>query len=241
LRRLALAVSLGLSVAVLTGLPAEAEGDGVVGHWGFAVRSGQVADLSRQSHPLRLSGSWARAEGRGGSAAVRFDRTSIARGSDHSSLDPGRRRFAVATAFRMPSGTYAFSGTDSPNLVQKGRYGSRGQWKVQLLSRDGGRVQCRVKGRAGSVMVTSRVGGIASDRRWHRVICIRRASKVVIVVDGQRTMERGRTGLVSSGAPLTVANKSSRSRSDQFRGVMDELVVAKGSGAARAARRALRP
>lgn len=241
MRRLALAASLGLSVAVLTGLPAEAESDGVVGHWGFAVRSGQVADLSRQSHPLRLSGSWVRADGRRGSAAVRFDSTSYARGSDHASLDPGRGSFAVAAAFRMPSGTYAFSGTDSPNLVQKGRYGSNGQWKVQLLGRDGGRVQCRVKGRAGSVMVTSRVGGIASDRRWHRVICIRRPSKVVLVVDGQRTLRWGRTGMVSSGAPLTVANKSSRSRSDQFRGVIDELLIAKGKGAAHAARRALRP
>lgn len=241
MRRLALAVSLGVTVALTTGLPAEAEVDGVVGHWGFAVRSGQVADLSRQSHPLRLSGSWSRADGRQGSAAVRFDSTSVARGGDHPSLDPGRGRFAVAAAFRVPSGAYAFSGTDSPNLVQKGQYGSRGQWKVQLLGRDGGRVQCRVKGQGGSVMVTSRADGIAADRRWHRVICIRRPSMVVLVVDGQRTSERGRTGLVSSGSALTVANKASRSRSDQFRGVIDELVVAKGKGAAHAARRGLRP
>ena len=239
--RLALGVSLGLTVALLTGLPAEAEEQGVVGRWSFAVRSGQVPDLSPQQHPLRLSGSWTRADGRRGSAAVRFDSTSVARGSHHSSLDPGRKRFAVAVAFRMPSGSYAFSGTDSPNVVQKGQYGSRGQWKVQLLGRDGGRVQCRVKGRAGSVMVTSRVSGIAADRRWHRVICIRRPGKVVLVVDGQRTSERGRTGLVSSSSPLTVANKASRSRSDQFRGVIDELVVAKGKDAARLARRALRP
>ena len=241
MRRLFLALSLGLSVAMLSGLPAQAEAEGVVGRWGFAVRSGQVADLSSRNHPLRLSGSWNRADGRRGSAAVRFDSTSVARGSDRASLDPGRRRFAVAVAFRMPSGTYAFSGTDSPNLVQKGEFGSRGQWKVQLLGRDGGRVQCRVKGRAGSVMLTSRANGIAADRRWHRVICIRRPDKVVLVVDGQRTTERGRTGLVSSGSPLTVANKASRSRSDQFRGVIDELVVAKGKGAAQKARRAIRP
>lgn len=241
MRGLILGVSLGLAVALLTGSPAEADAQGVVGRWGFAVRSGQVADLSPRNHPLRLSGSWARAEGRRGSAAVRFDSTSVARGSDHGSLDPGRRRFAVAVAFRIPEGSYAFSGTDTPNLVQKGKFGSRGQWKVQLLGRDGGRVQCRVKGRAGTVMVTSRVSGIAADRRWHRVICIRRPGKVVLVVDGQRTSKRGRTGLVSSGSALTVANKASRSRSDQFRGVIDELVIAKGKGAAHLARRALRP
>jgi hypothetical protein len=90
-------------------------------------------------------------------------------------------------------------------------------------------------------MITSRASGLAADRRWHRVVCIRGSDRVTLVVDGERTTRPGRTGRVSSSSPVTVANKTSRSMSDQFRGVIDELVIAKGKGAARKARRAIRP
>ena len=212
----------------------------IVGKWGFGVQSGQVPDLSGRRHPLKLSGSWARARGRGGSPAVRFRNTSMAAGKDRSVFDPGRRQFALAIAFRAPSGMAVFDGTDSPNLVQKGRYGSRGQWKLQLIDRDGGLVQCRVKGSAGAVMITSNVGRVASDRKWHRAICVRGDREVALVVDGRRVVTQERVGRVASDAPLTVANQSATGDSDQFRGLVDEMVLARGSGSEGLARRTIR-
>jgi hypothetical protein len=156
-------------------------------------------------------------------------------------FDPGKRQFAVAVAFRAPSGMKIFNGTDSPNLVQKGRYASRGQWKLQLTDRDGGSVQCRMKGSAGAVLVTSGVGQVASDKKWHRATCVRRGGKVALVVDGHRTVKRVRVGRVANDVPLTVANHSANSRTDQFRGLVDELVIVRGPGAGPAARRAIRP
>ena len=232
-------VALALFVGVAPALPANAAD--VVGRWGFGVQSGQVPDLSGRRHPLRLSGSWATARGRGGSPAVRFSSTSSAIGKDRSLFDPGNHQFAVAIAFRAPSGMAIFDGTDSPNLVQKGRYGSRGQWKLQLVNRGGGAVQCRVKGSDGAVIVTSNVGNVASDQKWHRATCVRHADRVVLIVDGRRVARHERVGRVTSDAPVTVANQSATSNSDQFRGVVDELVLARGPGAEKAARRAIRP
>lgn len=238
-----LVVCLIAAIAVILGAtPATpASAADIVGKWGFGVQSGRVPDLSGRHHPLKLSGSWATARGRGGSPAVRFRSTSIAIGKDRSVFDPRKRPFAVAIAFRAPSGMKVFDGTDSPNLVQKGRYGDRGQWKLQLIDRDEGAVQCRMKGSAGAVMITSQVGKVASDQKWHRAICARRDDKVALIVDGHRVVTRERVGRVANDAPLTVANQSVTSQSDQFRGVVDEVVIARGAGAAGVARRAIRP
>jgi hypothetical protein len=240
-------IGSALSIAVasmvfLTAAPAlPANAADIVGRWGFGVQAGRVPDLSGQRHPLNLSGSWATARGRGRSPAVRFRDTSIAIAKDRSVFDPGTRQFAVGIAFRVPSGLEVFEGTDSPNLVQKGRYGDEGQWKLQLIDRDEGVVQCRMKGSDGAVLITSTVGQVASDEKWHRAVCVRRDEHVALVVDGHRLVTRERVGLVANDGPLTVANQSATAPSDQFRGLVDEFVIARGAGAAGAARRAIRP
>ena len=203
----------------------------VVGKWGFGVKQGQVRDLSASSRPLDLVGNWAKARGRDGSAAVKFGSTSVAIGSASSDLDPRRRAFAVAIVFRAPTGTQIFAGTDTPNLAQKGRYGSSGQWKLQLSDSNGGRVQCRLKGSASAAIITSRVRRVAADGRWHKAICVRRDHRIELIVDGQRTVKTVRVGRVASSGRMTVANKGSQSGRDQFRGVVDALAIAHGSRA----------
>jgi hypothetical protein len=91
------------------------------------------------------------------------------------------------------------------------------------------------------VLITSRAGQLASDEKWHRAVCVRRGGKVALVVDGHRLVTRERVGHVANDGPLTVANQSATAPpSDQFRGLVDEVVVARGAGAAGAARRAIR-
>jgi hypothetical protein len=208
------------------------------GRWEFGVRDGKVRDVSKHRRHLDLMGAWSRADGRGDSSAVRFRSTSVARARAHRSLDPGRRAFAVSVVFQP--GDRVFDGTDSPNIVQKGRYNSAGQWKLQLIARDGGRVQCRMKGTDGAVLVTSTVSRVVADDRWHKASCARRDRAVVVVVDGVRTVRRVSVGRVASAAPLSVANKSPAAASDQLRGRVDSLAIAQGKGALQRTLRATR-
>lgn len=236
LRLIAGAVAFLITMALAPGV-AHAQ---LSGRWAFDVRDGRVLELSGLDRTLHLKGQWSRVTGRNDSSAVRFASTSVGKVADHRSLDPGRRSFSVSAVFKVPSGTDAFAGTDSPNLVQKGSYGSPGQWKIQLTRRDGGSVQCRMKGTRSAVLMTSPVTGVAKDRKWHTVSCVRRNQRVVLVVDGVRAVRHVAVGRIANGAPMTVANKASQSRSDQFRGVIDALAIAKGDAPLRRTLRATR-
>lgn len=215
-------------------------GGAVRADWDLRARGGIVLDASDQGHRLTLKGDWSSAGGPNGDA-VRFAKRSLAVTRDADALDPGGKPFAVSIRFRAPAGLAAFAGTDSPNLVQKGRFDSRGQWKLQLRRGDGGQVQCRMKGSGGAVLVTSPVRSVVSDRDWHVATCVRRDRSVELVVDGRSVVRRTRVGIVRSDRALTVANKVLRSSSDQFVGIVDGVAIAKGGGAERQSRRALRP
>lgn len=89
-------------------------------------------------------------------------------------------------------------------------------------------------------MVTSPTTRLVADRKWHKVTCVRRDHRVVLVVDGVRTARKVSVGRVASGFPMTVGNKASRPGSDQFRGIVDALAVAKGHGALERTLRATR-
>jgi hypothetical protein len=217
---------------VATEAVAEAAAGGglMVARWEMRVRNGAVADRSRPAHPLRLRGKWWRTQGENGSPAVRFGRRSIGRSPDRSAFDPGRAKFAFGLAFRFPRGMQALTGTDSPNLVQKGLFGSTGQWKLEILKFTGGRVQCRVIGGRRQADVVSSVRDVVRDRGWHWALCQRTDRRIILVVDGVRTSKQVRVGAVRSSAPVTVANKARSAATDQFRGIIDVVAVARGPG-----------
>ena len=234
--RTAAAVGLAALSATLVAVPpvpateitGSARAGTMVARWEMGVRQGVVKDRTRPAHPLSLHGKWWRADGENGSAAVRFGRRSIARSPDRPAFDPGRARFAFGLAFRFPRGLRALTGTDSPNLVQKGLFGSGGQWKLEILKYTGGRVQCRVIGGRRQVDVVSPVVDVVRDRKWHHAACQRTDGKVILVVDGVRAAKAARVGAVRSSAPVTVANKARSAATDQFRGTVDVVAVARG-------------
>jgi hypothetical protein len=229
------------SVMLLWPVAAGAATDGsMVARWGFAVRKGVVRDLTTPRNDLTLHGSWVRALGRDGSEAVWFRKGSIGRTPSRRALNPGGSRFAVGLAFRFPAGTAALAGTDSPNLVQKGLFGSRGQWKLEVLHYTGGRIQCRMIGSLRTVDVVSPVRDIVADRAWHRAACLRSDRSVVLVVDGVRTVRSVRVGVIRNDDPVTVANKYRSATTDQFRGLVDSLAVARGPRALHRVLRAIR-
>lgn len=227
---LAWRVSLAVGALVLgsTLLTAGALGSSTKHHWvelsGDRWRDNGGADL-------QLQGRWQLVTGRLGSLhagqAVQFREGSMGRVPSRASLDPGRRTFAVAVVFRIPQGSRPFAGTDTPNIVQKGLFRSTGQWKLQLSPHDGGQVQCRVKGSDAAVMLTSSRGGVGRDGAWHTAACARFDDRVVLVVDGVVTTRWVHVGKVRSASPMTVGNRALNASSDQFRGVIDTIAVAR--------------
>ena len=222
---------LAVVLVVAATLNAEAAGTktgSAVGLWGFRVERAVVRDHTQPRNNLTLVGNWSRASGKNGSPAVAFGGRSIARTPNRPELNPGRRTFGVAIAFRFPRGMNALTGTDSPNLVQKGLFGSPGQWKLEILKYTGGHVQCRMFGSRRKVDVVSPTPDIVRDRAWHQAACLRTDHKVVLVVDGRRTVRNVGVGTVSNDNPMTVANKYRSAGTDQFHGLVDSLAISRG-------------
>jgi hypothetical protein len=143
--------------------------------------------------------------------------------------NPGRRPFAVSATLKsrpLP----AISGY-SPNVAQKGHYDDRGQWKMETRLQRGHPVaSCRLKGTTGYGRITDRRSTALDNGRWHTVTCWRVPGRYGITVDGVTTSRRGELGAISSGRPLTTGSKGSRAGiGDQFRGVLDCIVVVTGS------------
>jgi hypothetical protein len=135
--------------------------------------------------------------------------------------------------------SHASGSTDNgDNVVQRGLYGNRSQYKIQV---DGRRPSCRVKGSSGAVMVTSTVA--LSSGTWYRLICTRSGSTVSLQVTrytstgsvASTTMSSasGATGTVrapswsqpiSAGGKLNARGEVARD-SDQFNGRLDNIVL----------------
>lgn len=160
-------------------------------------------------------------------------------------LSPLTSPFRFGADVRLDAGTTAShasgSGDNGDNVVQRGRFGDRAQYKIQVDSR---RPSCRVKGSSGAVMVTSPISLAAGT--WYRLECQRSGSVVTLtvqqysssgsVVATTTTTARGATGSVrapKASQPLSVGGKLNNkggvaSDSDQFNGLVDNVVLSIG-------------
>ncbi len=185
--------------------------------------SGVVRDVSRPTHrQLRLGGHWRRAVGANGKrGAVSLMARSQGVINRSGELVPNRRAFAVAMTVKVTR----FVGNDTPNLAQLGFYRDAGQWKVEALP-DSGRIRCRIKGRQGAGLITSRRG--INDGQFHLVVCYRLHGKIGISIDGRGRVVRRQVGAIQSTRPVHIGNKDLKSADDQFRGIVDYFSIALG-------------
>jgi hypothetical protein len=150
--------------------------------------------------------------------------------------DPGHHDFAFGADFMLDTETGVSPSDNGDNLVQRGLFGPRPQYKIQL---DGGHVSCRVSGAEGAVLV--RATDAVVPGQWYRVRC-RRVGEVVTlrVVSSLESVREvreyavsGRTGTLSFGGntpPFSIGGKVDvdgnvlAGDSDQFNGLVDDVV-----------------
>ncbi|HET8615930.1 MAG TPA: LamG domain-containing protein [Actinomycetales bacterium] len=156
-------------------------------------------------------------------------------------LSPGSRSFSFGADVLLDSGTTAShtsgSTDNGDNVVQRGRYGDQGQYKIQV---DGRRPSCRVKGSSGAVLVKSSVSLAAGT--WYQITCTRSGTAVTLqvlrftstgaVAATTKTTGYGATGsvLAPGSRPMSVGGKLTTSGqvatdSDQFNGRVDNVVL----------------
>jgi hypothetical protein len=149
----------------------------------------------------------------------------VARGTGDN---PGTEDFAMSVVFtseEIPSGV-GYSG----KLMQKGRYDSPGQVKLQLAPANGGSVNCTVRGANGETLLRS--GVTIDDGEWHTVSCWREGSRIGLTVDGLTRTDTFDAGMIVSREPVRVGNKSSATGAlDQHLGANDCSVYLIGANA----------
>lgn len=158
-------------------------------------------------------------------------------------LDPGTRRFSFGADVRLDatSESGAAGGIDNgDNVVQRGLFDDVVQYKLQVDHRQ---PSCRVKGRAGEVMVTSTVT-LDADR-WYRLLCTRSGTTVSLTVTSWSpggtptdtvTRGEGATGSMTPAAPTVplsaggklLATGAVAGSTDQLNGLLDRVVLRVG-------------
>ena len=182
-------------------------------------------------------------KGRAGGRAARFPAyTGSSQGyaavlattaASRPTVTPGRRSFTFGATFRLDRRSSGKNPDNGDNLVQRGSFGGRGQFKLQLDHRV---PSCRVKGDSGTLFVRARRA--VSPLRWYSVNCRRTPSGVTLRVRSygrgaavRSTHASGSTGNIVPGTyPLSIggktrANGSPEASADQFNGVIDNVFL----------------
>jgi hypothetical protein len=217
---------LTASIAVLA-LPSGAAGATLVASWNFTPVGSIVADSAGTNEAITLGGPWVIAAGAFGDAVAFTGANAYGKTSGSSAFNPGTAEFAVTARFR----TTRIDAGSSPNVAQHGLFSDSGQYKVQLNPKNGGIVQCRLKGTGGERLLSSTVLNV-DDGAWHVATCWRTATRIGVTVDGVTTSQSFALQSLSNTRPFFVGNKSATGgAADQFFGDLDCVTYATGSGA----------
>lgn len=150
-------------------------------------------------------------------------------------LDPGEADFVIAAEFTVDPPDPGRPEDDGANLVQRGRYGTGAQIKIDV---DGGVPACRVSGDAGEVLLKADL--VVEPDHWYAVACARTGQRIELTladlqdpaaepVSWESSAPVGAIRLagtyVSIGAKVTGEGGIDRTSVDQFNGVIDRVVV----------------
>jgi len=134
-----------------------------------------------------------------------------------STLNPGSANITV-TIHVKPSGAPA---TPDWDLFRKGQYTTAGgEWKMEY--QPNGAPSCGFKG---SKYAELTAGRSINDGRWHTVSCVKTASAIQVVVDGQAFTKSVVIGSISNSAPVIMASYPG---AEFFHGALDEASISFG-------------
>lgn len=147
-------------------------------------------------------------------------------------LRPGIQAFRFGADYRLNAASEGVR-DDGDNLIQRGAFANRGQYKIEL---DNSRPRCRVKGTAGEAYAIA--GRHLPRRQWYRAVCSRSGNTINLKVwrlgPRRNTLVVNRTDSNAIGAvrfarrwPLSIGGRVQLrgvipvGHNDAFNGVVD--------------------
>jgi hypothetical protein len=246
-RACVLVVSVGVSVAAGQGV-ADAGTSGLqMGFEWFPAQVSASGSLHTYDPPgvvvrssVRSGGSLPRVHGFSDDSAVHFPAASstaqprailtVTPDGSSDPLNPGGGDFSFGADFNLDQQSTG-SQDNGDNLMQRGLFADRGQWKLQV---DHGLVSCRIKGDLNSVV--AKVYPTVVRGAWYRAGCARHGDTITATLQRlgragvESTSVTCRLGLVdTSGYPMSIGGKANRTgtavsgNSDQFNGAVDNV------------------
>lgn len=244
---LGLALTVGVAVPALAVAAPTATAPAapvVVTHYTFdggATATGVIAENSGRGLPLRVRSAngaalqfGTRQPGRyvafparcapAPDAAATCPRA-IMEGGNDADLNPGSAPFRFGATVHA---TAAQVGAEA-NVVQKGVATTASQWKLQI---GGGRAraQCVLVGRGSTRAYVAKSDITVADGRWHRILCRRAGTALLVYVDG---VVRGRTTVpaslsIGNTMPLRIGGRALNGLTDLYGGNLDDVLVVRG-------------
>jgi hypothetical protein len=106
------------------------------------------------------------------------------------------------------------------DLMRKGVYATAGgEWKVEY--QPSGQASCGFKGSSSYSELIA--GPSLKDGNWHTVQCVKTASAIKLVVDGQTFTKSGGVGTISNAEPIVIGSHAGSA--EFFNGSLDEASI----------------
>jgi concanavalin A-like lectin/glucanase superfamily protein len=137
-----------------------------------------------------------------------------------ASTNPGSGNFSFTIVLQT-------AGTPPPppedwDLIRKGDITTQGgEYKMEF--QNSGQASCGFKGTHYAELVA---GPKLNDGQWHKITCVKTASDIELIVDGQTFSTPATVGSISNTAPVVIG---SHPGADWYQGSLDEATISIGS------------
>jgi Laminin G domain len=224
MRKPVLTVAAALGGLLLAPVPAQASVTVASWQMNEGAGAGVMVDSSGHGHNGSVGSRVITGYPAGGSRGYKFrpgagpSRAGLVTVADSSALNPGTSAYAVTVRLRTASG--------SQNIIQKGQATTAGGYfKIDMTH---GRIHCEFRDSSRRIRATGSSKAI-DDGRLHTIRCARSSAGVSATVDGTTHVNRGPTGSISNGYPVSIGGKlycrAAGVGCDRFVGVMDYIRI----------------
>jgi hypothetical protein len=211
------ATAISAATALVPAPPPPPPATGVVALWHMDETTGTVMHDAVGGHDGTLSAVTPGVPGFAGTA-FGFAGAGFVSVPSAAALNPGAADLTVTIHLNTTSAP----ATPDWDIIRKGLFTTvGGEFKVEYQPT--GQASCGFAGSAGSSEIIA--GPALNDGAWHTVQCVKTATAIRLVVDGQTFSQAATVGSISNDAPVVVG---ARPGSEFFRGSLDEASIRTG-------------